>query len=105
MKTVPLILAGGKGERFWPLSRSSRPKQLLSLAGTRTMIEDAVARVRAASGNGTPLIITGRDCARGIRKALSSRGAYHCIVEPVGKTRRRQSRLPRCGCSSAMARR
>ncbi|HMD69385.1 MAG TPA: sugar phosphate nucleotidyltransferase [Chitinivibrionales bacterium] len=85
MKTIPLILAGGKGERFWPLSRSWRPKQLLSLSGPKTMIEETVKRVRAASGNETPLIITGRDCERGIRKALSGRGAYRCIVEPVGR--------------------
>jgi mannose-1-phosphate guanylyltransferase len=85
MKTVPLILAGGKGERFWPLSRSWRPKQLLSLSSTKTMIEETVARARAASGNETPLIITGLDCARGIRKALAGRGVYHCIVEPAGR--------------------
>jgi len=85
MKTIPLVLAGGKGERFWPLSRSSRPKQLLTLFGTKTMIEETVGRVRSASGNSTPLVVTGRDCAAGIRKALRGGGSYDCIVEPVGK--------------------
>jgi mannose-1-phosphate guanylyltransferase len=49
------------------------------------MIEETVARARAASGKETPLVITGADCAAGIRKALAGSGAYHCIVEPVGK--------------------
>jgi mannose-1-phosphate guanylyltransferase len=85
MKTIPLILAGGKGERFWPLSRSSRPKQLLRLFGNATMIGETISRVRTASGGQKPLVITGRDCAAGIRKALAGRGAYDCIVEPAGK--------------------
>ncbi len=85
MKTVPVILAGGKGERFWPLSRASRPKQLLPLFGKKTMIEETVARARAVCGNSTPLVITGSGCAAGIRKVLSGKGRYHCIVEPVGK--------------------
>jgi|WetSurMetagenome_2_1015567.scaffolds.fasta_scaffold00108_41 mannose-1-phosphate guanylyltransferase len=85
MKIVPLILAGGKGERFWPLSRSSRPKQLLSFSGKNTMIEDTLCRVHAASGGETPLVITGKNCAAGIRRALRGRGAYRCIVEPIGK--------------------
>jgi mannose-1-phosphate guanylyltransferase len=85
MKTIPLILAGGKGERFWPLSRSSRPKQLLPLFGKSTMIEETLARARAASGGGKPLVITGRQCATGVMKALAGSGAYDCIVEPAGK--------------------
>ena len=39
-----LILAGGSGERFWPLSRKSRPKQLLSLFSERTLLESTLAR-------------------------------------------------------------
>ena len=39
-----LILAGGSGERFWPLSRRARPKQLLRLVAEQTLLEQAVAR-------------------------------------------------------------
>jgi mannose-1-phosphate guanylyltransferase/mannose-6-phosphate isomerase len=85
MMIVPCILAGGRGERFWPLSRSSRPKQLLPLAGNKTMIEETFARVRAACGRARPLVITGRECAAGIRRALGGRFPYDCIVEPMGK--------------------
>jgi molybdopterin-guanine dinucleotide biosynthesis protein A len=40
-----LILAGGSGERFWPLSRRARPKQLLSLVSNKTLLEETVARL------------------------------------------------------------
>jgi mannose-1-phosphate guanylyltransferase len=86
MKTVPLVLAGGKGERFWPLSRASRPKQLLPLTSNKTMIEETLARVKSVSSAGVkPLVITGQECAAGIRRALGRRFAYVSIVEPVGK--------------------
>jgi CTP:molybdopterin cytidylyltransferase MocA len=41
----PVILAGGRGTRFWPLSRKRRSKQLLALDGKRTMIQQTVARL------------------------------------------------------------
>ena len=85
MMIVPCILAGGRGERFWPLSQSSSPKQLLPLFGKKTMIEETIARVRAACGRARPLVITGHECAAGIRRALAGRLAYDCIVEPAGK--------------------
>ena len=40
-----LILAGGSGERFWPLSRRSRPKQLLQLVSEKTLLEETVTRL------------------------------------------------------------
>ena len=41
----PVILAGGRGTRFWPLSRKKRAKQLLALDGKQTMIQQTVARL------------------------------------------------------------
>ncbi len=41
-----LVLAGGSGERFWPLSRRVRPKQLLRLVSNETLLEETVARSR-----------------------------------------------------------
>jgi len=41
----PVILAGGRGTRFWPLSRRRRAKQLLALDGKRTMIQQTVSRL------------------------------------------------------------
>jgi mannose-1-phosphate guanylyltransferase len=41
-----VILAGGRGTRFWPRSRTRTPKQLLNIVGTETMLEQTVARLR-----------------------------------------------------------
>jgi len=41
-----VILAGGRGTRFWPRSRSKTPKQLLNIVGKGTMLEQTVARLR-----------------------------------------------------------
>ena len=46
MSTWAAILAGGSGTRFWPLSTSERPKQLLPLVGDRPLLAQAVARLR-----------------------------------------------------------
>lgn len=101
MKTIPLVLAGGKGERFWPLSRSARPKQLLPLTSNRTMIEETLARVKRVSSAGVrPLVITGRNCSVGIRSVLGRRFSYDSIVEPVGK-----NTAPAVGLGAAWMRR
>jgi mannose-1-phosphate guanylyltransferase len=85
-KIIPVILAGGIGERFWPLSRSSLPKQLLALTSRRTMIEETFARTRPLQSRGVaPLVITGRPIASLMKKALSGKWRYDLIVEPVGK--------------------
>jgi mannose-1-phosphate guanylyltransferase len=83
---VPVILAGGIGERFWPLSRSSRPKQLLPLISRRTMVEETFARTRAIASKGIPpLVITSGRIAGQMKKVLSKKWKYDLIVEPVGK--------------------
>ena len=85
-KIVPVILAGGIGERFWPLSRSSHPKQLLPLISSRTMIEETFSRTGAIQSDGVvPLVITGGRIASRMKALLSSRWHYDLIVEPVGK--------------------
>ena len=43
-----VVMAGGKGERLWPLVRASRPKICLSPDGTRTLLQQTIARLRAA---------------------------------------------------------
>ncbi|MBN1757369.1 MAG: NTP transferase domain-containing protein, partial [Chitinispirillaceae bacterium] len=79
MVTVPVILAGGIGERFWPLSRSSMPKQLLPLISSRTMLEETLRRVAPlCEKNVKPLIITGRAIAGRIKKVLPSTIVYDC---------------------------
>ncbi len=86
MKVIPVILAGGIGERFWPFSRSTTPKQLLPLISKRSMIEETLARIGPFCRSGArPLIVTGKSMAVKIRRALSSKVSYDRIVEAVGK--------------------
>ena len=62
-----LILAGGSGERFWPLSRRARPKQLLQLVSDKTLLEETVARL---AGSGAARTNPGPDQRRpGSRRA------------------------------------
>jgi mannose-1-phosphate guanylyltransferase/mannose-6-phosphate isomerase len=71
MQTVPVILAGGIGERFWPLSRSSSPKQLHAVASERSMLEETLFRVRACCQNGAaPLLVVGAGIADKAADAL-----------------------------------
>ncbi len=86
MTVVPVVLAGGVGERFWPLSRSFRPKQLLPIVSGKSMIEETLARARPFCSRGVrPLIVTGTRIAAALRKALPKSVRYDCIREPVGK--------------------
>jgi mannose-1-phosphate guanylyltransferase/mannose-6-phosphate isomerase len=85
-QVVPVILAGGIGERFWPLSRSTHPKQLMRLASRRTMIEETFSRARLIQARrARPLVITGGGIASRMKALLSKRWRYDLIVEPVGK--------------------
>ena len=85
-KIVPVILAGGIGERFWPLSRSSLPKQLLSLNSPHTMIEETFSRTVPILAKGVvPLVITGARIASRMKALLPKKWRYDLIVEPVGK--------------------
>jgi mannose-1-phosphate guanylyltransferase len=87
MVTVPVILAGGIGERFWPMSRSSTPKQLLRLVSSKTMLEETLERIAPLCRKGTvrPLIISGKLIARQISKLLSGKAEFDQIIEPEGK--------------------
>ncbi|MFY9789600.1 MAG: sugar phosphate nucleotidyltransferase, partial [Candidatus Sulfotelmatobacter sp.] len=57
----PVILAGGRGTRFWPLSRKKRAKQLLALDGKQTMIQQTVARLLPLASSNRFWIITNDD--------------------------------------------
>lgn len=86
MKVVPVILAGGIGERFWPLSRSTMPKQLLKLVSNRTMAEETLARVSTFCSKGVkPLIITNKVIADRMKELLPKKWQYDMIIESVGK--------------------
>jgi mannose-1-phosphate guanylyltransferase len=78
-----VIMAGGVGERFWPMSRRKRPKQLLPIVGKRTMIQQTVARLAGVVPPSRIVVITNAEQAPLIRKQLPR--VHHIIAEPVGR--------------------
>src|SRR5689334_12864753 len=65
-----IVLAGGIGSRFWPLSTPERPKQLLSLVGERPLIADTVARLAPKVPADRVLVLTSADIADALRAAI-----------------------------------
>ncbi|HKQ45276.1 MAG TPA: mannose-1-phosphate guanylyltransferase/mannose-6-phosphate isomerase [Rhizomicrobium sp.] len=82
----PIILSGGTGSRLWPLSRSLFPKQLLALAGERSLIQDTVLRAKG-SGFAAPLIVCNTEhrflIAEQLREAAITPDAI--VLEPIGR--------------------
>src|SRR5438552_90888 len=80
-----IIMAGGKGERFWPVSREQTPKQLLTLLGNRSFLQQAVDRVLPLVPIKNVLIITNELQAPEVRKQLPKLPKDNVIAEPVGR--------------------
>jgi mannose-1-phosphate guanylyltransferase len=81
----PVILAGGRGTRFWPLSRKKRAKQLLALDGKETMIQQTVARLLPLAAPKQFWIITNDDLRAAILKQIPKLPKAQAIAEPVGR--------------------
>jgi mannose-1-phosphate guanylyltransferase len=77
------ILAGGSGTRLWPLSRSHRPKQLLSLVGDRSLIQATVDRVAPLVPPERILVVTEASHADDLRAQLPELPAENILVEPA----------------------
>jgi mannose-1-phosphate guanylyltransferase len=80
-----VILAGGRGTRFWPLSRKKRAKQLLALDGKRTMIQQTVSRLLPLVSPKHFWIITNNDLRPAILKQLSKLPKTQVLAEPLGR--------------------
>ncbi len=80
-----IIMAGGKGERFWPVSREQTPKQLLRLLGDRSFLQQAVDRVLPLVPLKNVLIITNETQAPEVRKQLPKLPKENVVAEPVGR--------------------
>src|SRR2546421_1436410 len=78
-----LILAGGSGERFWPLSRRARPKQLLRLVAKQTLLEQAVARLEGLIPPERLLILTNVDQEAAVRELLPQLPKENIVAEPA----------------------
>jgi mannose-1-phosphate guanylyltransferase len=81
----PVILAGGRGTRFWPLSRKKRAKQLLALDGKQTMIQQTVARLLPMASVRQFWIITNEDLRPAILKQLPKLSKTQVLAEPAGR--------------------
>ncbi len=80
-----VILAGGRGERFWPLSTASRPKQLLALLGRQTLLAEAVDRLRGLVPPERTLVVTSAGLVDACRRAAPLLPPGNVIGEPVGR--------------------
>jgi len=78
-------MAGGRGERFWPLSRAARPKQFVSLFGGKPLITQAVERLDGFLPPENVIIITSDDLMEQTREACPSLPAANVIGEPFGR--------------------
>ncbi len=78
-----LILAGGSGERFWPLSRRARPKQLLRLVSKRTLLEETVARLEGFIPRERILILTNAEQEAAVRQLLTAFPKENIVAEPA----------------------
>jgi mannose-1-phosphate guanylyltransferase len=78
-----LILAGGSGERFWPLSRKSKPKQLLSLFSEETLLEATLRRLDGLVPAEQVIILTNADQESAVRSLCPSLPRENIIAEPA----------------------
>ena len=81
----PVILAGGRGTRFWPLSRRKRAKQLLALDGKDTMIQQTVARLAPLAAPNSFWIITNSDLDSAVARQLPKLSKKQILSEPAGR--------------------
>src|ERR1700742_4261911 len=80
-----IIMAGGRGERFWPVSRETMPKQLLTLLGKRSFLQQAVDRVLPLVPLENIFIITNEAQVAAVRKQLPKLPKANVVAEPVGR--------------------
>jgi mannose-1-phosphate guanylyltransferase len=81
----PVILAGGRGTRFWPLSRRRRAKQLLALSGKRTMLQQTIARLLPLAPAKRFWIITNEHLRREIVRQVPRLPPDQILAEPAGR--------------------
>ncbi|MDP3143753.1 MAG: mannose-1-phosphate guanylyltransferase, partial [Candidatus Omnitrophota bacterium] len=82
-----LVLAGGTGSRFWPLSRQLEPKQFLCVTGKRTLIQETIWRIKDKIGQENIFIITNAAYLFDVKKQVSGFGVpvRNIFLEPEGK--------------------
>ena len=85
LTTHAVILAGGRGTRFWPRSRTRTPKQLLSIFGKQTMLQQTVARLRPLVPPQRLWTVTNTEQAAALKKQLPAAARNRVLLEPLGR--------------------
>ncbi len=87
MKIIPVILSGGSGSRLWPLSRAAYPKQLLSLTGPDTLIQQTAKRASSLEDTVSPLIVCNNEHRFLVAEQLHQAGIepLDIMLEPLGR--------------------
>ncbi len=86
IKSYGVIMAGGGGTRFWPLSRSERPKQLLNLSGQDVMVNETIARLARVTDRQNIFIVT--NCMQAVKMANVTAGKIpteNILKEPAAR--------------------
>ena len=85
LPTCAVLLAGGRGTRFWPRSRMRSPKQLLNIVGNKTMLRETVARLEPVVRLKNFWVVTNAEQSAGVRHELRGVPAAQILAEPVGR--------------------
>jgi mannose-1-phosphate guanylyltransferase len=80
-----VLLAGGRGTRFWPRSRVRTPKQLLNITGGDTLLRETVARLTPVFSPRNCWVVTNSEQAATVRREIPKVPAAHILAEPVGR--------------------
>ncbi len=80
-----VILAGGRGERFWPLSRRSRPKPFLALGTKESLLRETFHRARRLVPAAAVRVVAGPSLAAAVARELRDLGAGPVLVEPAAR--------------------
>src|SRR5216683_1327412 len=84
LTTHVVILAGGRGTRFWPRSRTRTPKQLLNIVGKDTMLQQTVARLKPLIPAERIWTVTNSEQAAAVRKQVPAAARKRVLIEPMG---------------------
>jgi mannose-1-phosphate guanylyltransferase len=85
LRPYAVILAGGRGTRFWPRSRTTTPKQLLDIAGGDTMLRQTAARIAPLFSSSQTWAVTNIQQAPSVRRQLNRVPIWQVLAEPAGR--------------------
>ena len=81
----PVVMAGGKGERFWPYSNSRHPKQLLPLVTAESMLEDTLRNIRALGKTGPVRLVVSKNLEKPVKTKTRGMKNVITLAEPQGR--------------------